>query len=248
MRDAVRCTLERPNILIKVFREQKMMVVLSNIPPRSWSLDSVALCFSTTSDLLDSDIELQLGRRRLILYRAPISCTNDVLILLFVTLQIRLEERDHGFLSSAVEKRTMLFASQLVEHRDDSGWRWRVDDGRGDDGKRVFWVETGIMLVVAIEHADTSGMHVTANVRNAEVLLERQLLNALDEPVALVFVRSRTPVVAQIVEQLDLAVKVVGEAGRKTLGEHDERVHRDRERAFQKHHSRIGEWHTEQKD
>lgn len=39
-----------------------MVVLFSNVPTGSWSLDSIRLCLTTTPDLLNADIELELSR------------------------------------------------------------------------------------------------------------------------------------------------------------------------------------------
>ncbi|KAI3483435.1 hypothetical protein L1887_53662 [Cichorium endivia] len=142
----------------------------------------------------------------------------------------------------------MLLARELVEHRDDRGRRRRVDDRTRNHRERILGVQTGIVLVVSIEHSDTASVHVAAHVRDAQVLLQRHLLHTLHEPVALVLVRTRTPVVAQIIQQLHLPVKVVGEARREALGKHDERVHGAAQRALEEDHAWIRQRHTEQHD
>ncbi len=93
--------------------------------------------------------------------------------------------------------------------------------------------------MVTVEDTYTGGVDVTADVRNTQALLERKLLYAFDEPVAFVLVWAGAPVVSQVIEEFDLAVKVVGETRGQSLCEHDEGVHGARESTFQEDHSRV---------
>lgn len=60
--------------------------------------------------------------------------------------------------------------------------------------------------------AYTTCMDIAANERCTKMFLESQFLNTLHEPVTLTFVRHSTPMVVEIIQKFNLAIKFVGEA------------------------------------
>lgn len=68
------------------------------------------------------------------------------------------------------------------------------------------------MLLGRVEGADGSSVHVARDERDADAAVDGETLELLDEPVAFLLMLAGTPVVVEIVEQLDLRVELVREA------------------------------------
>ena len=132
----------------------------------------------------------------------------EMLIIPWLTLHAVLEDGDHALVSVGIE---MVDLVSLVQHVGQQIRRRRIDNGGRDDVRHVpeVLVLGHSELGVGVELPDGREMDVSTEDGHADGPLGREVLQVLDDDLPLLLVVSGRPVIVQIIQDLDTAVKVV---------------------------------------
>jgi hypothetical protein len=149
----------------------------------------------------------------------------QVIVVSLLTIYTMSEDWNHTLISVGIEMMNFVAFVQDISHH--VGWG-RIDDSRGDD----IWHVSGILvlwyleLLVRVELADCSKVHVASENGNANGLCLGDMLEFFNEPVSFFLMVLGRPMIVQVIKNLDASIELVHKATKQTSTSHClDRIH-----------------------